>query len=195
MPPMNARVAAAMMFLLLLSTTALAGRGSADDIDPFADNALGVEFSIGPFVEAWNLNNKREWLVQGTASIWWTFRPGLMLVNEFDVMRIFQNPGRNAFVQAFSPLVRWRALDRPGWDLFLEAGPGISWSDTTVPPGGTRVNYLAVASAGTMRRLGRQSQAVLGVRWIHLSNNSLDGRGRNPDINALGGFAGVSVTF
>jgi hypothetical protein len=37
--------------------------------------------------------------------------------------------------------------------------------------------------------------AVAGFRWIHLSNNGREGHDRNPDIQALGGYAAVSVGF
>jgi hypothetical protein len=45
------------------------------------------------------------------------------------------------------------------------------------------------------RRLTRQAHAVASVRWLHLSNASREGRNRNPDIEAVGGYVGVSVGF
>jgi hypothetical protein len=35
----------------------------------------------------------------------------------------------------------------------------------------------------------------MGITWLHLSNNSLEGRGHNPDIQAVGLTAGVLVPF
>ena len=128
-------------------------------------------------------------------STWWAFTPDATLVFEFHATRVFQHPARAAFVGGFMPLVRWRAVDARHWSVFVEGGPGLSWSDTGVPPRGTRFNYLLLAGSGLSRRVGRQTHALLGFRWLHLSNNGRAGRSRNPDIEALGPYAAVSVAF
>jgi Lipid A 3-O-deacylase (PagL) len=163
--------------------------------DAFGKHALGVEFGVGLLGEAWNLNERREWLADGSLAIWWAFANGARLVIEFHAMRVFQRPSRAAFVNGLTPILRWRLRHAEPWSVFVEFGPGISWSDTAVPPRGTRFNYLIQAGTGLTRRLGRQTHAVVGFRGIHISNNSLEGRDRNPDIEALGGYAGLSVVF
>jgi len=162
---------------------------------PSEQGALGLEFAGGLFGEAWNLNDQRETLVSGSAGVWWTFVPRTSVLVEFQAMRIFQHADRDAFVNGLTTVVRWHALVRDRWTMFVDVGPGISWSDTTTPPRGTRFNYLALAGTGVLARIGRQSQALFGFRWLHLSNNGREGRGRNPDIEALGGYAGWSVAF
>ena len=162
---------------------------------PFDRGALGVEFTLGWLGEAWNLNDGREWLLDGTAAVWWTFADRLMLVTEFHAARVSQATPRPAFVNGFSPQLRWAVRRSERWNLFVELGPGISWSDTTVPPRGTRFNYLLLAGSGVSRRLSRQCHAVAAFRWLHISNNGREGRGRNPDIEALGGYGGLAVTF
>jgi hypothetical protein len=165
-------------------------------VDPFARGALGIEFQGGGFGEAWNFNNNGvEWLVDGGAAVWWTYLDGAMLVVEFHATRVFQRSSHNGFVNALTPVLRWRLVGRPSWQVFADLGPGISWSDTVVPPRGTRFNYVALAGGGLMRRLGAQAHAVASFRWVHFSNAGREGRSRNPDIEALGGFAGVSVAF
>ena len=176
-------------------TQSASPNAEADATALFDAGGIGIEFALGAFNEAWNLNDRREWLVDGTASVWWAFRDGAMLVTEFHAARVFQNPSRAAWVNGFTPLLRWRLLEPGAWTLFVDVGPGISWSDTTVPPRGTRFNYLLLAGSGLARRLGRQSHAIVGFRWLHVSNNGREGRGRNPDIEALGGYAGVSLSF
>jgi hypothetical protein len=163
--------------------------------DPFEKSALGVEFGLGLLGEAWNLNERREWLADGSLVIWWAFANGAALVIEFHAIRVFQRSSRNAFVNGLTPILRWRLRHAEPWSVFVEFGPGISWSDTVVPPRGTRFNYLIQAGTGLTRRLGRQMHAVVGLRWLHVSNNSREGRDRNPDIEALGGYAGLSVVF
>jgi hypothetical protein len=156
---------------------------------------MGLEFRFGVLGEAWNLNDRREWLMDGSAAVWWTFANRVMLVTEFHATRVFQEPSRPAFVNGFTPVVRWRVFEPGPWKLFVELGPGISWSDTRVPPRGTRFNYLLLAGAGLSRRITRQSHAIVSGRWVHLSNNGREGRGRNPDIEAIGGYTGIALAF
>jgi hypothetical protein len=163
--------------------------------DPFARGTLGIEFDGLLLAEAWNLNGPREWLAVGSAAVSWAFVNRAALVVEFQAARVFQRSPRSAHVQGFAPIVRWQLRSRDPWRLFVELGPGISWSDTTVPPRGTRFNYLIVGGGGLLHRIGPQVHAVAGARWWHLSNNSREGRSRNPDIEALGGYAGVAIAF
>jgi hypothetical protein len=162
---------------------------------PFGRNSIGVEFSGTLLVEAWNLNEGREWLAGGNAAIWWAFREPLALVVEMQATRVFQAQPRHGFVQGLAPLLRWQVHRADAWALFVELGPGISWSDTQVPPRGTRFNYLAIGGLGSTHRLGTHSEAIVGFRWLHLSNAGLEGRGRNPDIEALGPYAGIRLSF
>lgn len=161
----------------------------------FGRNALGVDFGLGLLGEAWNLNGPREWLADGTLGVWWAFANRAAVVFEFHATRVLQRPSRNAFVTGLAPLLRLEVLEKPTWSLIVDVGAGVSWSDTTVPPRGTRFNYLVLADSAVTRRIGRQSHAVVGFRWLHVSNNGLEGRSRNPDIEALGGYAGLSMAF
>jgi Lipid A 3-O-deacylase (PagL) len=163
--------------------------------DTFTRNALGIELGGSVFLEAWNLNGRQEQLLDGSAAIWWAWTDGFSLVNEYHATRVFQEPSRDAFVHSLVPLIRWRVLDRKAADWFAELGPGISWSDTGVPPRGTRFNYLVAAGTGIARRLTPQVHATMSFRWLHLSNSGREGRGRNPDIEAFGGYIGLAVAF
>jgi hypothetical protein len=162
---------------------------------PFDKGAVGVEFGFGLLGEAWNLNSGREWLADGTLSVWWAFANRASLVAEVHATRVFQEPSRDAFVTGIAPLVRFQVLNKEALDLFTEIGAGASWSDTVVPPRGTRFNYVALAGLGVARRLGRQTHAIAGFRWLHLSNNGREGRSRNPDIQALGPYGALAVGF
>jgi hypothetical protein len=172
------------------------GAGDADKPRGlFEKGSIGVEAGGAALGEAWNLNDRREWLADGSLGVWWAFARRATLVVEFHVTRVFQDSSRDASVNGLVPLVRWRLADTRAGSLFVELGPGISWSDTRVPPRGTQFNYLIQGGAGFVRRLGQQTQAVIGARWLHLSNASREGRSRNPDIEALGGYAGVVLAF
>jgi len=79
--------------------------------------------------------------------------------------------------------------------FFVEGGLGASYATVDVPERGTRFNYLLQAGGGVTRRLGRRASVILDLRLFHLSNNSLNGTDHNPDIEALGGHAGILVWF
>lgn len=114
---------------------------------------------------------------------------------EFHVTEVLQHTLRNAFVNGITPAICWRVVDGPIVDVFVEVGAGVSWSDTRVPVRGTTFNYLAETGVGIARRIGRQTHAVAGLRGIHVSNGGRAGLGRNPDIEALGGYVGLAVGF
>lgn len=162
---------------------------------PFVRDSVGVEFGLGLLDEAWNLNGSREWLADGNLSVWWAFLNRASLVVDFHATRVFQQPSRNAFVIGVRPGVRFQIVRWEPWDLFAELGVGPAWSDTAVPPRGTRFNYLGHTGIGLSRRLGRQVHGIAGFRWLHLSNNGREGHDHNPDIQALGGYAAVAVGF
>lgn len=168
-------------------------------LQPFARNALGIELGLGAFRESWDLNGPREWALDGTIAVWWTFAPRVSLVVETHLTRVFQDTVSNAFVTGFVPVVRVQVFDRGVWDLFAEVGPGVSWSDRTVPAAGTRFNFLAVAGGGVSRRIGSQVSLTTGLRWFHLSNGrgwfrAADGYG-NPDAQTVGGYSAMTVAF
>jgi hypothetical protein len=162
----------------------------------FERNALGIELGLGFLGEAWNLNdNGREWLADGNIAVWWTFHPRVTLVVDFHATRVFQEHLRNAFVNGLMPLVRWQLAGTRTTRVFMELGPGVSWSDTAVPKRGTRFNYLAQISTGVSHRVGPATDVVAAFRWFHLSNAGREGQRHNPDIESLGGYAGVAIGF
>jgi hypothetical protein len=202
--PMHAghAVVVALSLLVALASPARAdddpGQGDASQAagaTPFGRNSLGVELTGALLVEAWNLNERREYLAGANVAIWWAFRERAALVVEMHATRVYQDRPRHGFVQGLAPLVRWQVYRADTWAFFAEAGPGISWSDTRVPPRGTRFNLLAIGSAGVTHRINTHSEAIVGFRWLHLSNAGREGRARNPDIEALGPYAGVRFSF
>lgn len=182
---------------LFIPTVALAqvaipvtpGRGS------FAKGGVGLEFAGTIAPEIWNLNGSHEWVLDGSFSAWWAYRDGKSFGVEFHAAPILQDSSRNAFVQAIVPTFRWRVLERARTTTFFEFGAGLSWSDTRVPPRGTRYNYLTAMSLGFSRHMSNQVQAITSIRWLHLSNAGWEGADHNPDIEAIGVYAGIAVGF
>ena len=199
---MHRTAAAAALVLTILATPAIVAAQSptptppTGERGPFAGGGVfGVEFGGSLTGEAWNSNGSQEWIADGSFAIWWSFKKGRSIIAEFHAAPVFQDRPRTAFVNAFTPMYRWRILDRGRSTMFAEVGAGVSWSDTTVPPRGSRFNFLTVMSLGTTRRITNQTHFVASFRWLHLSNASRFGRNRNPDIEALGGYAGFAVGF
>lgn len=167
---------------------------SAQDRDPFDQGTVGIEVGVAPLVEIWNLNDHREPMLEASVSFWGAIGSRVVVGVEFQHAFVFQHtPG--AFVQGISPLVRWKFIDNPRWDWFVEAGPGVSWSDLETPPRGTKFNYLFQAGAGVMRRAGRNHHVVVAYRFLHLSNNHRESREHNPDLEMMGVYAGWSFSF
>ena len=173
---------------------AIAAPTAAQDRRPFQQGTVGIEVAATPLVEIWNLNGHREPMLDVSASFWGAVSDRFMLGVEFQHGFVFQHtPG--ALVQGISPLIRWRFADQPNWDWFIEAGPGVSWSDLNTPPSGTRFNYLFQAGAGALRQVGSNQNFVLAYRFLHLSNNHREGRERNPDFEMMGVYVGYAVSF
>jgi hypothetical protein len=197
----GSRPAAASITIMLIAAglglgrPALAADGQTPSPGLFDKDRVGVEFGLGLLTEAWNSNGSRESVADGTLGVWWAFASRATLVVEFHATRVFQESPRDAFVTGIAPVVRIKALDRGQWDMFAEFGIGGMWSDTAVPARGTRFNYLGIAGLGLSRALGEQTSLTTGVRWWHLSNNGLEGRDHNPDIQALGGYVALTIAF
>src|SRR4029453_11023611 len=186
----NAAAGAFSVALALLTAAPRAAQPAADA--PFARHATSLEFGAAVMQEAWNYNEAHEWLIEGSGSMWWAFKKGLAVGIEWQHVRVFQATP-NAWVQGFSPLLRWRFVERPAWNTYVEVGPGISWSDRPAAPRGTVFNYLFQSEAGVMRRLTPSTHAVVAFRFLHISNNGREGLDHNPDIEALGLRAGLAI--
>ncbi|MCA1560516.1 MAG: hypothetical protein LC804_09705 [Acidobacteria bacterium] len=162
--------------------------------DPYAPGTCATELSAEYLIEAWNYNLSREALRGGSVGVACGVRTGLALTARAPLLYVSQR-GTDGYLLGVASGVRWRAFGRGGSALFLELAVGASRAETRVPPAGTRVNYVFQTGAGVSWPAWRSMHALAGVRWLHLSNNSLAGRNRNPDIQAIGVHAGVLVPF
>src|SRR5688572_30471626 len=162
--------------------------------DTFARRAWSVELSAHGALETWNYNVSREEMLALVAGVTYGLGKGVVVKLESPLYRVWQR-GTDGYLFGLTWGVRSRVLRRPRWSLFWEFEVGLSESDTFVPPGGTRFNYLAVGGGGVSWRVKPRVHALAGLRWVHVSNNSLAGRSRNPDIEAVGPVLGVLVGF
>jgi hypothetical protein len=109
---------------------------------------------------------------------------------ETSLLHVNQQPLGDVFLPALSVMLRWRALRFGDTSLYVEGGGGASYASNEVPNRGTRFNLVSQTGVGFSRALNPQIDLVGGLRWLHLSNNGLDGSARNPDIQALGLYVG-----
>ena len=188
--------ACALLFAVLASTSAAAQSidGAAPAVDPFARRQWILEVGSHGALETWNYNGSHEEMASIYTGITYGLGKGVTIKTGSSLYRVWQR-GTDGYLFGVTAGVRSRVLRRPRWSIFWEFEVGVSESDTFVPPRGTRFNYLAAGGAGATIRLRGAVHALVGMRWVHVSNNSLAGRQRNPDIEAVGPTAGLLIGF
>jgi hypothetical protein len=147
--------------------------------------------SMTAMVEAWDLNERHEILNGLSAGIDVRVWRGVAIRGDGWLLHVDQR-GEDAWVRAstLSMRVRGRAATVRS---FFDIGAGGSRAGLPIPPGGTRFNYVLLLGGGIEVPMSG-AHVTLGARWLHFSNNGRGGH-RNPDIQSLGGFAGIGWTF
>ena len=153
-------------------------------------NPWHLELTGGYFLEAWDLNLYKEQLVGGAVTLSRHMTPNWTVGVETSLIHVNQEPLEDVFLPAMSVMFRWSAFRVGETSVFLESGGGVSYASNEVPNDGTRFNLIFQGGAGLARPLSSRIDLVGGLRWLHVSNNGLDGRHRNPDIQALGLYIG-----
>jgi hypothetical protein len=167
---------------------------SATCATPSTAFGRSLELTASHFVESWNFNGSREVLSGGAAAVPFIERRRWSALVEVRFMRVGQR-SKDAYVGGVSALARRIVRQRGRKTVFIEGGLGASYGTVPVPDRGTRFNYLVQAGVGGMFSVSPRVDLVADVRVLHLSNLSLAGRNRNPDIQALGGQLGVVMRF
>jgi len=181
-----------MVMVVLLLASAPVGAQTADD--PFARRGWHLELSGNGALEAWNYNLNHEEIVGPYAGLTYGVGKGVVLKLGWPLYYVSQR-GIDGWMFGLTWGARGRFLRSRRTSLFWEVDVGVSEADTPVPPRGTRFNYLAEGSAGTTVRIHGAVHVLGAVKWIHVSNASLAGRHRNPDIEAVGLKAGMLIGF
>ena len=152
-----------------------------------------LELTGAFFREAWDLNLYTEELIGGAITISRHVTPNWTLGVETSLLHVNQEAIGDVFLPALSLMTRWSAFRVGETSVFLEAGGGGSYASNEVPNRGTRFNLIFQSGIGLARPMSSRIVLVGGLRWLHVSNNSLDGRDHNPDIQALGLYLGWRV--
>lgn len=188
------RIALASCLALAVAQNVSAQTTAAANDDPFADEGWHLQIEGHTAVETWNYNISHENLFGASLGFTYGLKNGLVLTARWPRYYI-QQRGVDAWLVGTTVGVRGRVYRRHPVSLFLEFDVGISEADTFTPPGGTRFNYVALGSAGGTLRVRPGVHLMGSLRWIHVSNNSLAGRSRNPDIEAVGPQVGLLLRF
>lgn len=162
--------------------------------DPFGAHRWHFEAGLHGAVEAWNYNVSHEELLGVSEGLTYGVRDGLLLTMTQHIYYVSQR-ANDSWLLGLTVGVRSRVYRRERTSVFLEGAVGISDAAIAAPPRGTRFNYLALGGAGVLLRLTPRVHALGALQWLHVSNNSLKGPGRNPDIEAVGPRVGVVIGF
>jgi hypothetical protein len=154
--------------------------------------AWTVDVTPASYVEAWEFNDSVEHLTGLQAGADRRVWRALAIRGEGTLLHVHQD-GQDTWVRGATVAMRARLGTRRA-RLFLDVGAGAATAALRVPPTGTRFNYLFVVGGGLEAPWSR-FHATLGARWLHLSNGGREGRLANPDIQSLGGFAGLGYRF
>lgn len=162
--------------------------------DAFQSRGWHLELGGHGALETWNYNGSHEEMFGMRAGIAYGLGKGITLIAGWPLYYVSQR-GVDGSLFGTTFGLRGRIYRYRRASPFLEFEVGLSESDTSVPPRGTRFNYLVLGGAGVTIQLRPGVHLLTGLKWIHVSNNGLAGRDRNPDIEAVGPHASVLVRF
>ncbi len=145
------------------------------------------------FLEAWDFNLYKEQLVGGAITLSRQLTPNWALGVETSLLHVNQEPIGDVLLPVVTVMLRWSVFRVGETSVFLDSGGGAAYASDEVPNRGTRFNLIFQSGVGLVRPLSPRIALVGGLRWLHVSNNSLDGRDHNPDIQALGLYLGWRV--
>ena len=180
---------ASLGVLLGLACGPAAAQDRADD--PFAAHRWQFETGLHAAVEAWNYNVSHEELYGLGEGVTYGVKDGLLLTAGQRIYYVSQR-ANDSWLLGLTFGVRGRVYHRGRVDVYLEGDVGVSDAAIATPPRGTRFKYLALGASGTAIRLRPGLFALVTLQWIHVSNNSLKGPGRNPDTEAVGPAFGLA---
>jgi hypothetical protein len=192
----TARWIAAFMIVCTIIPARVAGAQNreGEPAAPFEPGTWLTSITGSALAEAWNYNESREELYGLSLGARYEMRQHLAVGVEAFTGYVSQR-GVDAFMVGWLGGVRWRVFGRGRRTVSLDLDVGMARSELPVPPRGTRFNYLFRPGATAAWPLTRGVFARAGLTWLHLSNNSLAGAHRNPDIQGVGVTAGVLLPF
>ena len=188
------RAAAACALILIVGASAYAQPAAATADDPFAAHRWHVGVDLHGALETWNYNVSHEELYGLTEGLTYGVKDGVVFTMNQHIYYVSQQ-ANDSWLLGLTCGFRGRLYRRGRSIVFIDGAVGISDAAIAAPPRGTRFNYLATGSGGVLVRIRPRVHALAALQGVHVSNNSLKGPGRNPDIEAVGPRLGVVVGF
>lgn len=179
---------------LLVCCARFAAAQPAPPADPFAAQSWHFESDVAAAFEAWNYNVSHEDLFGLNEGVTYGVRDGLALRLGQRFAYVSQR-AEDAVLLGLTAGLRKRVVQRGLVTAFVQGDVGISYTAIAAPPRGTRFNYLASGGGGVLVRVRPRIHLVTTLLLTHVSNASLKGPGRNPDIEAIGPTLGLNVRF
>jgi hypothetical protein len=183
---------ALLLPVALLSNAAAADAACREHAGVLTRGCQSIEISGLYQWEIWDPNESNDAVAGVSVTLAHALFDGWIVGGEIIGVGVVQSNG-SAFVGGGIALVRRRLLGSGRFNLFADAGLGFSYADAPVPLNGTRFNYLLQTGVGAARGLTRRVDLIGHLRHLHVSNNGLAGRRRNPDIRGLGVQAGLAI--
>ena len=187
--------AAAACVLLFIACAAVGAQSSpARPDDAFAAGRWHFEGTLHGALETWNYNVSHEELYGLTEGLTYGLKDGIVLTMNQHIYYVSQR-ANDSWLLGLTCGFRGRVYRRGRSSVFIDGALGISDAAIAAPPRGTRFNYVAMGSGGVLVRVRPRVHILAALQWIHVSNNSLKGPGRNPDTEAVGPRIGVVIGF
>jgi hypothetical protein len=150
------------------------------------------DVTAASYVEAWDLNEGREWLNGVQAGLDRGVWRGLAVRVEGVLLHVHQ-AGEDPWLKGVTLGMRVRRHHRLA-SLFLDIAGGRASASESVPPRGTRSNYVLLLGGG-VEIPWSAGHITVATRWFHISNNGSEGRDQNPDVQSLGLSGGFGFKF
>lgn len=99
---MNRRGATQVLACVLLVAAGAGAAEARQSRDPFARGTVSLECDAAVLSELWHLNERRESIVEGAASVWGAVADGLSIGVEFHHFHVNRAPQYRIWVFAFS---------------------------------------------------------------------------------------------
>jgi hypothetical protein len=163
-------------------------------VDPFGEGRWHAEFIAQAALEAWNYNTSHEEIYGLVQGVTYGLRDGLVLTTRQRLYYLSQRLN-DSRVLGLTGGLRARVYRHRRMTGFVQFDFGISDAAVALPPRGTRFNYLALGGGGVLARLTPRVHLIATLELIHISNASLKGPDRNPDIEAIGPSLGILIAL
>ena len=158
----------------------------------FSRGAWHAEFVTQGVLEAWNYNASHEELYGLVQGVTYGIGDGVALMVRQRLYYVSQRRNDSRLL-GLSGGLRVRVYRGSRVSGFVQFDFGISDAAVALPPRGTRFNYVALGGGGVAIGLAPRVHLITTLELGHISNASLAGPDRNPDIEAIGPSLGIVI--